>query len=420
VQKIRSGEDYQTVAGTWQKHNGQTIANPPRLLVGDLDSVPYPDYDWRDHAILICGQIVPLTYAVLVERMRERYLTLTTRGCPFQCNYCFNHAFRRLFPQGPTIRKRSIANVMGELKMVLERFATISHICIADDALFLRPDNEIEEFSRQYKAHIRIPMWVTGTNPSTVTARKLAALADGGMDTIRMGIQTASPRIQKLYARKESNQQARAAAQLFHRFRGKIKTVQYDILLDNPWETDEDLRATLLFMCRLPVLCEIFLFPLILYPGTDLEKMAVKAGIPRDQDEKQRLQHHRARQTYLNAIFFLLSECAHRGQTIPLPLMFLMTQPLLIRLGVSRVIYRALKAQREGRLLSSLRRVIARTLRRALHAPASGLLRGWDPTSEHGRSPALLMVDGDRPALKERIGDNRFSPSEETAEAMHR
>jgi anaerobic magnesium-protoporphyrin IX monomethyl ester cyclase len=381
VQKMARGEDYHHVPGTWQKHNGELIANPLRPLVNDLDSVPYPDYDHRDHAILINGQVVPLTYDILVERMPEpapppwrsssssSYLALTTRGCPFRCNYCFNHAFRRLFPDGPVVRKRSIANVIGELKLAQERFPSLTHIWIDDDSFFVRKDKEIEDFSREYKANIRIPLWVTGANPSTVTARKLAALADAGMDAIHMGIQTASPRISKLYARRESNQQATAAVQLFRKFSDQIKTLQFSILLDNPWETESDLRATLLFLSKLPVPCDIFLFPLVLYPGTDLHEKAGKENvINRNRIGEELFRNRAASKTYFNAIFFLLSDCAHRGQTIPFPLMYLLTHPLLIRLRISQILYRGLKAWRERRVIGSFRQIIARTLCAAFKA----------------------------------------------------
>lgn len=366
VQKMKSGEDYQHVAGTYQKDKGELITNPLRLPVRDLDSLPFPDYDYQDHSILICDQIVPLTHAILEDRLRERYLTMTTRGCPFKCNYCFNHAYHRIFPGVPTIRKRSANNVIGELKIAQERFPSINQICIADDALFLRPNEEIEDFSRKYKANIRIPMWVTGANPSTITARKLAALSDGGMNVIRMGVQSASPRTLKLYSRNESNQQAKAAVQLLHKFRDKIRTVQLDILVDNPWETASDLRATLLFLCQLPVPFELLLFPLIFYPGTDLHDRAVEAGlIPEDQNEKQRANKHWMKPTYLNGLFLLLKERVKKGRRIPLPLMVLLTEPLLIRLRISQFMYWILRTKTEGRLLAGMRELLSCRIREA-------------------------------------------------------
>jgi radical SAM superfamily enzyme YgiQ (UPF0313 family) len=372
AQKMRSGEGYHHVEGTWQKSKGTLITNPLRLPVRDLDRLPFPDYDYQEHSILIGDQIVPLTHEVLEDRLRERYLTLTSRGCPFKCNYCFNHSYHRLFPGSPTIRKRSIDNVIRELTIVQERFPSIDQICIADDALLLRSNEDIEDFGRKYKANIRIPMWVTGANPSTITARKLAALADGGMNVIRMGLQTASPRTLKLYSRNESNQQAKAAVQLLNTFRDKIKTVQLDILVDNPWEVASDVRATLLFLCRLPVPFELFLFPLVFYPGTDLYDKAVEAGlIPKEQNEKQRARNHQVKSTYLNSVLVLLNERVRSCRRIPLPLMLLLTEPVLIRLRISQFMYWIFKSRTDGRLVAGMKEMISYKVREAFSKDAT-------------------------------------------------
>lgn len=367
VRKMKGGEDYHRVAGTWQKQDAEVIANPLRPLVRELDALPLPDYDYEDHSILLGGQIVPLTPAILEDCLHEYYLTLTTRGCPYRCTYCWNHAHRRIFPGGPTIRKRSIDNVMQELEVVQERFPSISQICIDDDAFFLRTDEEIEDFSRKYKSNIRIPMWVTGANPSSINARKLAALCEAGMVALRMGIQSASPATQKLYARNHSNQRLRTAIQLLHRFRDKIHRPQFDIILDNPWETASDLRATLLFLCTLPVPFEIILFTLTFYPGTDLHDRAVKEGlVSEDQTEEQRARNHQIKPTYLNGVFCLLNDRVKIGRRIPPAIMLLLTEPLLIKLRISQLMYWILKTKTEGRLVAGMRELISCRVKEAL------------------------------------------------------
>jgi Fe-S oxidoreductase len=77
----------------------QIVHNPPRPLVQDLDSLPFPDLD------LIVGK----------ENMSVTPI-LTSRGCPYNCTFCsvtemFGHKFRR----------RSVENVMEELRLLKPR-----------------------------------------------------------------------------------------------------------------------------------------------------------------------------------------------------------------------------------------------------------------------------------------------------------
>jgi anaerobic magnesium-protoporphyrin IX monomethyl ester cyclase len=343
VEKKRSGEDFSKVLGIWFKQAGQIIENSLRPLIRDLDRLPFPDYEYQDHWILFEGKVQPLNEDILRVCLREYYLTMTTRGCPYRCSYCWNHAYNRLFQGNPLIRKRSITNVIEELKSVNDRFPFVEMICIDDDAFFLRSDEEIEEFGRQYQKHIPIPMWVTGATPATLSERKLAALTQAGMTSLRMGVQSGSPHTKQLYKGSHSNQAVLKAVQLIHQFR-EIKKPQYDLILDNPWETSRDLCQTLMFLSQFPVPYQLFFFPLQFYPGTDLyEKARTEGKIPSDELEIVRARHHGFKQIYLNELFFLLDNLAQRGMRIQPWKMFLLVNPVLIKLGLSRVLHSYLR-----------------------------------------------------------------------------
>jgi len=133
------------------------------------------------------------------------------------------------------------------------RFPFLQVMCLDDDAFFLRSDEEIEDFAAKYKERVKVPMWVTGATPLSVTGSKLEPLAAAGLIAIRMGIQSGSSRTKKLYRRSHSNRSVLQAVRLIDGYRDRIKLRQYDIILDNPWETEADLRETLLLLSRFPV-----------------------------------------------------------------------------------------------------------------------------------------------------------------------
>ncbi len=334
---MEAGRDFSRVDGLWCRAGDGARANPLRPLIHDLDRLPFPDYDPERHFVLDAGVIRPLAGELLQRCLSGTYLTLTTRGCPYSCSYCWNHAFGRIFPGGQRIRKRSVDHVISELSEVASRFPFLEVMCIDDDAFFLRSDEDIEDFAAQYKERVKIPMWVTGATPLSLTARKLEALAAAGMTAIRMGIQSGSSRTKKLYRRSHSNRSVLQAVRLIDNYRDRVTLRQYDIILDNPWETDADLRQTLLLLSRFPVPFETIIFPLTFYPGTDLAEKAEREGLTvLGGAESERVRCHGFRQTFTNRIFFLLDRCAREGVRIWTWEMAVLTSPCLQRLGFSQ------------------------------------------------------------------------------------
>lgn len=352
VSQMQAGGDYRHVPGTWSHNGDEIIRNPLRPLVRDLDSLPFPDYDTAGHFMLYEGQIRPMTEELLREAFQFYVITLTTRGCPFKCTYCWNHSYRRMFPESPVIRKRSIENVMSELRRLQERFPHVERLTLDDDAFFMRPPDEIREFAEKYRAEMRMRLWITGASPTTLTREKLALLADAGRLSLRMGIQTGSPRIQKLYNRKQTNEDVLRAIRLIGEFRRKIQEVFFDIIVDNPWETEEETIQTLRFLTRIPVPYTLFIFPLAFYPGTDLYEKALEEGIlPLDEADRERIAHHQLRPTYLNHLYRVVSIHAAHGQRIPTTVMAILTNRLLISTGSARVLCRILEFCLDGILI---------------------------------------------------------------------
>ena len=83
-----------------------------------------------------------------------------------------------------------------------------------------------------------------GCHPHHPYEKKISILVDAGLTSLRMGIQTGSERIKRMYKRNYSNQQVEESVRMIHEFKETIPVPQYDIILDNPWETENDLIGT--------------------------------------------------------------------------------------------------------------------------------------------------------------------------------
>lgn len=340
AEKMDNNHDYHDVIGMWFKHSGGVKKNPIRPLIKNLDSIALPDYDYKSHYILSDGMIRKMTLDLMEQHMGSIYMTLPTRGCPFSCAYCCNSFFNQLYPSHRLLRKRSNQNVIKELVKAKQTLPFIRMIKFDDDGFFVKSLEDIKSFCESYKKHVNMPLDITGAAPSTLTHEKLVSLIDAGLVNVRMGIQSGSASVKNLYQRRDSNEKVEAAVRLIHEFIGKIQMPQYDIILDNPWEKDENLIETLMFLVKLPTPYKLSLFSLNLYPGTELYDKAKQDNLINDDlNDIYRKHYHECSPHYLNKLFFLLNDYATNNLQISHRMMAILTNSLLRALHLNWALY---------------------------------------------------------------------------------
>ena len=204
--------------------------------------------------------------------------------------------------------------------------------------------DEIKEFSKKYKERIGLPLWITGATPTTLTKEKLSSLVDAGLVELRMGIQSASENGKKLYGRPHSNHKVANAVKMVNEHRDKVKA-SYDIILDNPWETDEDLIETVMFLSKLPTPFILNLFSLVYFPETELYIKAKKEGIIKDElNDIYRKYFLGCTNTHLNKLFFLLNDYVSVGIGISPIIMFILTHKMTRKLYLHKFLRNVIRA----------------------------------------------------------------------------
>ena len=119
----------------------------------------------------------------------------------------------------------------------------------------------------------------------------------------------------------------------------------YDIILDNPWETDEDIIETLIFLSKLPTPFEVSGFSLVFFPGTALYRKAKEEGIVKDDlNDVYRKYFREPKKTYFNALFFLLKNYCVVGVGISPKLMYYLTHKMTRRLHLHWISLKIIKA----------------------------------------------------------------------------
>lgn len=293
VQKLEEGKDYTRIENIWAKRNGTTVRNPLRPLIQDLDSLPFIDFDLDDH---YCYDHVEDCFRKIDDEFLKEslslrpslngdlqicYRTMTDRGCPHRCTYCSISKQKEMYEGQRFLRKRSVENTIEELKAIKKRFPFIQTIQFFDDTFFSRPTSDIEKFSKLYKENIVLPFHAQ-CSPTTITERKLECLVDAGLIYTEMGIQTGSKRIKEMYNRRESNERIIEAAKIINKYKDRLLTPDYHVILENPWEIDQDVIDTLNLVLELPKPFCLKLSTLQFFPGTRLFHKAKEEGLFKD------------------------------------------------------------------------------------------------------------------------------------------
>lgn len=334
---LENGQPVTGIANLTFRQAGQVIQNPLAPLVQDLDAYPRPDYDLKDHYYAPLAR-PPLKRMDVVafktlmasnplsspEREEIVYQTMASRGCPYHCTYCCNNLLRQLYAKQKYVRFLRVETLISELKQITESFPFLNVIVFSDDSFFSAPMSWLKRFAQAYHREINLPFRCLAS-PLAISEEKLALLTGVGLRGLQVGIQTGSDRTRKLYQREASGAQVLKASKILARFIPPMEPPKYDIIIDNPYETQEDIQDTLRLLMEIPPPYQVQQFSLVFIPGTDLYTRAAQDGLIRDERRQiYRKQFHVAGNIYLKLLLSLT------GSRCPLPVLKLLAHPRLL------------------------------------------------------------------------------------------
>ncbi|MFH2146235.1 MAG: radical SAM protein [Candidatus Omnitrophota bacterium] len=265
----------ETIPNLWVKNNGTIVKNEVRPLLQDLDSLPLTDYLYKDMYYLDKGFVVSQKQNQKL-RLEHAVTVMTSRGCHFECSYCNNSAFYKLYKdKGTIVRRRSVYNVIEELLRAKQAMKKLECVFFIDD-VFTFDHAWIREFCVQYKKHIDLPFWCY-YQPQCSSEVLIPLLKNAGLVSVSIGISHGSERIRKEYFnRHDTNREIIDAAQDL--YRNNISCA-YDIIFDNDlFENDGDRRNALEFLLQLPRPFRLYFFNLIHFSGTQLTNRLLAEG----------------------------------------------------------------------------------------------------------------------------------------------
>lgn len=176
IDRLNAGRDLDGVQGVVFRSGGKVVKNPPRLLITDLDALPFPARELLGDA----KQYIPppATY-----RRKPVAVLMTSRGCNRRCIYCFQIDKERKLG----VRYRSVGNVLREIEHCLkEGYREIKFI---DDTL-AADYNRAMTLAREIKARKFDFTWFASACVNQVDKPLLQAFRDAGCWAILFGAES--------------------------------------------------------------------------------------------------------------------------------------------------------------------------------------------------------------------------------------
>jgi len=257
---LNNGGFHPDLPNWWFKiDGGEVVKNPVRPLTRDLGSLPKPDRE--------------LVYSkhVVTRRSPIKHF-MASRGCPYNCTYCFNHAWYQIYTREKRGYQFPVDWVIEEVKWVRERYP-LEQVVFLDD-LFIIFVDWLEEFAEKFPKEVGLPFFAN-VRSNLLTPEKVALLKKAGANTVSMGIEAGNDRLRNdLLKRKMSRETIIEAGQMLDDAGINLTATN---ILALPTATIEDDFETMRLNAQAKVkYAHAFLFQP--YPATELGEFTKENG----------------------------------------------------------------------------------------------------------------------------------------------
>jgi len=258
VEKLEKKLPVKDTLNWWVKEEGRIFKNNVRPLIEDLDSLSPPDRE------------IAAGYDFFTSSQQG---ILISRGCFFNCSYCFNKIFSDLYGSGARrVRVRSVNNVIAELKQVKLSYSP-DRIAVYDD-LFPVNAEWNREFCARYKSEIGLP-FIVKSRPGHLTEEMTRDLKKAGCGSVIIGIEIADEELRsRVLNRRMKNETIEDCCRMI---RSYGMTLEAFILCGVPDSRIEDDLDSLEYVRKLKVDFSI-VSACQPYPKTAMFENLIKAG----------------------------------------------------------------------------------------------------------------------------------------------
>lgn len=257
--KLDNGDDIGNISGLWVKQGDTVYENKLAPLVDDLDALPFPDRDiYQKYDFFKSDTELPIC---------------VSRGCPFDCNFCYNASKKRLYKGQKIVRIRSVENIMTEIRLLLAQKPTLSSVLFNDDNFGLNIP-WFDKFCEQY-AQFNGPPFFASIRADFITEKRVEQLKKANCFCLSIGVESGDAGLRaKILKKSIPDQKYIDAARLIKKHNIRLRTSNMCFL---PEETIENSLKTVDLNRKMKVDYP-WMYPLQPYPKTEIYQYAVEQG----------------------------------------------------------------------------------------------------------------------------------------------
>jgi radical SAM superfamily enzyme YgiQ (UPF0313 family) len=172
---------YAGIPGLAYRQDGRCARTAPRLLVENMDELPFPDYSLVDYKDYEPHQIS--VYKAHVE---------VGRGCPYVCTFCSTAIMWE-----KNFRVKSPKRILDEMTALHDHFGFTEFQFIHDN--FTTSKRYVDQFCDYMEKENRNGLkWYTSSRTDCLTLERLERMHDTGLIALFFGLETGSARMQKI------------------------------------------------------------------------------------------------------------------------------------------------------------------------------------------------------------------------------
>lgn len=259
LRTMEGNSDLHSVPGiAFKDQDNEVISTPPRPLIQDLDSLPFPAWDFFPAS---------KKYRFL-RRASPFFPVITSRGCPHDCIHCTKAV------HGYKYRTRSPENVIAEIRYLKEKF-NVKEIFIIDDNF----NHDITRAERILdgiiKGGFNIKIKFTnGLRADKMTASFVERLHRAGTYGVTLGIESGNQTIVNSIGK---NLDLRHVITAKHMLKKRGIVTGGFFMLGHPEDTKQTMLQTVAFAKKLDIDYPFF-FKAVPFPGTKMHDMVKKHG----------------------------------------------------------------------------------------------------------------------------------------------
>lgn len=242
----------ESIDGLAFMRDGKPVINQRPPLLDDLDQLPPVDYS----LLKISDE--------QAKKGKHSFSVDVGRGCPFGCKYCSTKSFWQRH-----YRLKSAERIIDDIKELHSRFNATS-FCFEHD-MFTMDKSKVLKICKMIQDLDFKITWYCSARIDCIDEELVDAMVDAGMRHIFVGIETGSPRIQKLV---NKNLKLDGIFDILKYISAKNVTVMTSFIYGFPQETEEDVSMTLSLCMKLldiPNL-KVGMHLCTFLPGTELQQ----------------------------------------------------------------------------------------------------------------------------------------------------